>query len=94
MDKKLPANAGDTGWLSGLGRFHMPRGSQAHAQPLSLCCSAHELYFLKPGRPEPILCNKRNHHKEKLLYLNEEYPPLAITREEPVQSNKHPVQQK
>ena len=94
VDKKLPANAGDTGWLSGLGRFHMPRGSQAHAQPLSLCCSAHELYFLKPGRPEPILCNKRNHHKEKLLYLNEEYPPLAITREEPVQSNKHPVQQK
>ena len=24
VDRNLPANAGDTGWISGLGRFHMP----------------------------------------------------------------------
>jgi len=27
VDKKLPANAGDTGWISGLGRFHTSRGN-------------------------------------------------------------------
>ena len=27
VDKKLPANAGDTGWISGLETFHMSRGN-------------------------------------------------------------------
>ena len=27
VDKKLPASAGDTGWISGLGRFHMSQGN-------------------------------------------------------------------
>ena len=25
--ENLPANAGDAGWIPGLGRFHMPRGN-------------------------------------------------------------------
>ena len=28
--QNLPANAGDTGLSPGLGRFHMPRGIEAH----------------------------------------------------------------
>ena len=27
VDKNPPANAGDTGWIAGLGRFHMPWGN-------------------------------------------------------------------
>ena len=30
MAKNLPANAGNTGLISGLGRFHMPRSNSAH----------------------------------------------------------------
>ena len=32
--KNLPANAGDTGLIHDLGRFHMPGGSSAHAPQL------------------------------------------------------------
>ena len=32
--KNLPANAGDTGSIPGLGRSHMPRSHKAHAPPL------------------------------------------------------------
>ena len=53
--KHSPANAGDTGLIPGLGRFHMPQGNQAHIPQL-----------LKLARLEPVLHNKRNHHREKV----------------------------
>ena len=34
MVKNLPANAGDTGSVLGPGRFHRPRGHQAHEPQL------------------------------------------------------------
>ena len=69
-DKKPPANAG-----------HM---DQSLVQENSTCCGATkptchdcgahsracELLFLKPVRPEPMLCNKRSHHNKKPVYLN------------------------
>ena len=37
----------------------------------------------KPVHPEPMLRNKRNHYNEKPAHRNEEWPPLAATRESP-----------
>ena len=36
--KNLPANAGDMGSIPGLGRFHVPRGNQAHVSQLLSPC--------------------------------------------------------
>ena len=66
--KNLPANAGDTGSVSGLGRFHMPWVNQAHAPQL---LSTH-LQLLTPRTLEPVLCNKRSHCNEKPGHHNEE----------------------
>ena len=49
--------------------------------------------LLKPTCLEPMLCNKRSHHNEKLTCRNEEYPPLAATRESP-RSKEDPTQPK
>ena len=70
--ENLPASAGDTGSIPGLGRSHMPWSSWAHAPQL-----------LKPACLEPVLCNKRSHCKERHVHHNEEWPPLAATRESP-----------
>ena len=51
--RSLPANAGDTGSITGLGGFHMLRDSWAHAPQQ-----------LKPIHLEPVLCNRRGHHSE------------------------------
>ena len=53
VDRSLPANAGDTGSITGLGGFHMLWDSWAHAPQL-----------LKPTRLEPVLCNRRGHLSE------------------------------
>ena len=43
VDKGLPANAGDTGLIPGLGKFHRLRSHQAHVlQLLSLCSAKRE----------------------------------------------------
>ena len=39
--------------------------------------------LLKPACLEPVLHNKRSHRNEKPAHRNEEYPPLAATRESP-----------
>ena len=53
MDKNLPANAGDTGLLAGLGRFHRPQSNEAHMpqvlSPRSRAC--------KPQLLSPMSCN-------------------------------------
>ena len=47
--KNLPANAGGTGSIPGLGRSHMPWSDQAHVpQLLSLYSRARELQLLSP----------------------------------------------
>ena len=33
--KSLPASVGDLGLIPGLGRYHMPRGNEAHALQLA-----------------------------------------------------------
>ena len=55
VDKNPPANAGDTGSLSGRGRSHVPRSSWARA----------------PQLLEPVLCSRRDHHNEKSMHNEE-----------------------
>ena len=37
----------------------------------------------EPARLEPVLCNKRGHDSERPEHRDEEWPPLATTRESP-----------
>ena len=54
MVKNLPANAGDTVSIPGLGRSHMLQGNQAHApQLLSLRSRAWKLELLGPHAAAP-----------------------------------------
>ena len=46
--KKPPANAGNSGSITGPGRSHVPRGNQAHVPKL-----------LKPECLKPMLCNEK-----------------------------------
>ena len=49
MVKHLPANAGDTRLIPGLGRSHMMWGNEAREpQLLGLCSRPQELQLLKP----------------------------------------------
>ena len=68
----------------------MPRSSWARApQLLNLRSRAREPQLLSPratttearAHLEPTLRNKRSHHNEKPVHRNEEWPPLATTRE-------------
>ena len=61
--KILPANAGDTSLILGLGRFHMPRDSEAHVPQL-----------LKSTCLEPVLHNKRSYHYEKTGHCTKKVP--------------------
>ena len=51
VDKKLPANVGDTGWSPGPGRFSTEWGNETH-----------EPQLLKPAGREPVLYNRRVVH--------------------------------
>jgi len=66
--KHLPANTGDTGFIPGLERSHMPRNNKACApELLSLCSRAWEPQPLSPCTLEPVLCNRISHCNEKLV---------------------------
>ena len=58
MDKNPPANAGDTGSIPGLGRFHMLQKTKDHAsQLLSPCATtteAHEPKVHAAQRETPL----------------------------------------
>ena len=70
--ENLPANAGDTGSSPGLGRSHMPRSNWAcEPQLLSL-----RIWSLCSATREAATV-KRPAHRD------EEWPPLATTRERP-----------
>ena len=73
--KNPPANAGDTGSVPGLGRFHMPRSNEASApQLLSPGPGAQELQLLSPCVLEPVLCKKRGHQMRNLSTATRENP--------------------
>ena len=78
MVENLPANAGDTGSSPGLGRSHVRRSNWAREpQLLSLrICS---------------LCSAtRGRDSERPAHRDEEWPPLAATRESPRTETKSP----
>ena len=68
MDKNLPANAGDTGSIPGLGRSHYC----AATKPMHHNDWACELQVPKPTHLEPELRHQRSHHSEKPVHHNEE----------------------
>ena len=70
--ENLPANAGDMGSSPGLGRSHVPRSSLGPWATIT-----------EPARLELVLPNKRGRDSERPAHRNEEWPPLAITRESP-----------
>ena len=49
VDRNPSTNTGDVGSILGLGRFHMPQATKAHApQPLSLGFRAHQPQLMSP----------------------------------------------
>ena len=81
--KNPPANAGDTGSSRGLGRSHMPWSDWAcEPQLLSLC-----VWSLCSAIREAVIVKRPAHH-------DEEWPPLAATRESPCTEMKTQHSQK
>ena len=78
----LPASAGDTGSSPGLGRSHMPRSDWAH-EPQLLSLRVWSLCSATRGRDS-----------ERPAHRNEEWPPLATTRESPRTETKTQHSQK
>ena len=81
--ESLPADAGDTSSSPGLGGSHMPRSN------LGLWATTTEL-----ARLEPVLRNKRGRDSERSAHRDEEWPPLAATRESPRTETKTQHSQK
>ena len=48
----------------------------------------------EPVRLEPVLRNKRGRDSERPAHRDEEWPPLAATRESPLKRNEDPTQPK
>ena len=75
-EKSLPANAGDTGLILELGRSHMLRSNQAHAQLPSLCSRVQEpqLISLHAATTEVLsrtrVLSRTSHHYEKPANCN------------------------
>ena len=46
------------------------------------------------ARLELVLCNKRGRDSERTVHRDEEWPPLATTREKPSHRNEDPTQPK
>ena len=84
VDRNLPANAGDTGSVPGLGRLHMQRATKPVRHNSWACM----LQLLKPSCLEPALHSKRSHRGEKPAHLKEEEPPLPASRESPRTATK------
>ena len=80
----LPANAGDMG-LSESWSGKIPHA----AEQLGPCATTTE-----PARLEPVLRNKRGRDSERPAHRDEEWPPLAATRETPRTETKTQHSQK
>ena len=83
MVESLPANAGDMGSGPGLGGSHMPRSNWAR-----------EPQTAEPACLEPVLRNGGGHDSERPAHCDEEWPPLAATRESPRTETKTQHSQK
>ena len=81
--KILPANAGDTSLILGLGRFRMPRDNEAHVPQL-----------LKSTCLEPMLHNKKSYHYEKTEHCNEKVTPALCNEGKSLRSNQDPAEPK
>ena len=75
VDGSLPASAGDTDSIPGLGRFSYA----CEPQPLGLCSRALKPKLLSPCAAttealhlEPMLANKRSHCNEQPMHCNEQ----------------------
>ena len=73
VDKNPSANAGDTGLIPALRRFHTPQSKPVRHK--------HEPQLLKPIHLKPVLHNKRSHHNETLKHQTKSKPLLTATRE-------------
>ena len=88
MVENLPASAGDMGLSPGPGRSHMPRSNWAREPQLlslrvwSLCSTTREATIV------------RGHDSERPAHRDEEWPPLATTRESPRTETKTQHSQK
>ena len=67
--KNPHANGQCMGWTPGPGRPHTQWGNHARAPQL-----------LKPGHPEPMLCNRRRQRKESPCTAARERPLLPATK--------------
>ena len=71
-------------------RFEPWSGKIPHAaERLGPCATTTE-----PARLEPVLCNKRGRDSERTAHRDEEWPPLAVTRESPRTETKTQHSQK
>ena len=70
--ENLPANAGGHG-------FEAWSGKIPHAAEQRSPCTT----TTDPARLEPVLRNKRGRDSERPAHRDEEWPPLAATRENP-----------
>jgi len=69
-------------------KFDACSGKIPHAEEqLSPCATTTELvlYIWEPQLLKPVLCGKRSHCNEKHEPRNKQYPPLATTRDKPMQ---------
>ena len=69
MVENLPAHAGDKPWSGKIPHAAEQLGPRATTT--------------EPARLEPVPCNKRGRNSERPALRNEEWPPLATTRESP-----------
>ena len=77
-------HAGDSGSIPGLGRFHMPQATKAHApQILSLCSRAHEPQLMSPCATTTEAHTPRAYaqQQEKPAHCKSRVAPLTATRE-------------
>ena len=70
--KNLPVSVGDTGWIPGLGRFHIPQSNCTHIpQLLNLHSRAHasqllsQVLQLLKSASSSVLRSKSSHRNEK-----------------------------
>ena len=79
MAKNPPANAEDVGLIPGLGRFHRHSLWAAPVEPGlwspgATAAEGTSCNYWSPKNLEPMLCNKRSHHHEKLTHCSSSSP--------------------
>ena len=90
MDENPPVDAGDTGSIPGLERFHTPQGNWANEpQLLSPCAATSEAH-----RPRAHTPQQDKPPQWEALTLQQRVAPTHHNQRKPVHSNRDPVQPK